>query len=107
MTAVKEKPDILQILLLQKSLQTSEQKEYQILGYEEQLHFVTEAGEESPTEKIQSSLCMCGITVYDFTLPWFSSLLRCVCVALSSKGLILTLSLQGWQFIAGGTQVSL
>lgn len=31
----------------------------------------------------------------------------CVCAALSSKGLILTLSLQGWQFIAGRTQVSM
>lgn len=101
MTVLKEKTDILQILQLQKSLQTSEQKEYQILGDEEQLHFVTEACEKSPPVKIRGSLCTCGMTVYDFTLACFASLLLCLCAALSSKGLILTLPLQGWQFIAG------
>lgn len=63
MTVLEEKPDILQILQLQKSLQTSEQKEYQILGCEEQTHFVTERGEESPPVKIKGSLCRCGMTV--------------------------------------------
>lgn len=91
MIVFKEKIDVIQILPLQENLQTSGHNEYQILDYQEQSHFPTEACEKSPL--VQTGLHFThAVNIYDLIL--FLCFTVAMSATLSSMELILTLFLQ-------------